>query len=156
MDDAGIYARRVPGLDRAVQIGVAGGRVISVSFPHDPDADAGNDHPVLDRIEAYLAGDRETFEDVTVALTLPTRLRPVLETLRSVPYGETETTEALARMTPDLDAEDAGDREAVREALDENLAPLLVPDHRVRDGKSAAPDDVVTRLREIEGIAGGR
>lgn len=156
MDDAGIYARRIPSLDRAVQIGVAGGRVISVSFPRDPDADAGDDHALLDRIEAYFAGDHETFEGVTVALTLPTRFRPVLEALRGVPYGETVTVEALARMTPGLDAEDASDRETVREALGENPAPLLVPDHRVRDGTSVAPDDVVARLREVEGIAGGR
>jgi methylated-DNA-[protein]-cysteine S-methyltransferase len=156
MDDAGIYARSVPGLDRAVQIGVAGGRVISVSFPHDPAPDAGSDHPLLDRVEGYFAGDAETFGDVTVALTVPTDRRAVLEALREVPYGETVSVEALARMTPRLDADDGGDGETARAALAENPAPLLVPDHRVTDGTSVAPADVAARLKQIEEIAGTR
>jgi methylated-DNA-[protein]-cysteine S-methyltransferase len=154
MEDAGIYARSVPEFERIVQVGVAGGRVVSVSFPRDPDAGAENDHPILDRIEAYAAGEQERFEDVTVALTLPTDLRSVLETLETVPYGETVTVASLARMTPGLDAEDAGDQGTVRDALGQNPTPLLVPDHRVTDGRSAAPAEVVARLREIEGIAG--
>ena len=152
MDDAGIYAREIPGLERTVQIGVAGGRVISVSFPRDPDPGSRADHAVLDRIEDYFEGDRESFEDVTVALTLATDRRAVLEALRSVPYGESVTVERLARMTAGLDAEAADDLETVRRALAENPAPLLVPDHRVRDGERAAPAEVVDRLRAIEGI----
>jgi methylated-DNA-[protein]-cysteine S-methyltransferase len=154
MDDAGIYARSIPGFERVVQVGVAGGRVISVSFPRDPDSDAGSEHPILDRIGEYAAGEQERFEDVTIALTLPTDLQPVLEALETVPYGETVTVESLARMTPGLDAEDVGDQETVRTALGQNPAPLLIPDHRVTDGQSAAPAEVATRLREIEGIAG--
>jgi methylated-DNA-[protein]-cysteine S-methyltransferase len=156
MDDAGIYARSIPGLERPVQVGVAGGRVISVSFPRDPDSGAGDDHPILDRIEAYAAGETETFEDVAVVLTVPTGTRAVLEALRDVPHGETVTVETLTGMTPRLDPEDADDRETVRGALTENPAPLLIPDHRVTDGRSAAPAEVVTRLREIEGITGER
>jgi methylated-DNA-[protein]-cysteine S-methyltransferase len=156
MDDAGIYARSISELERIVQVGVAGGRVISVSFPRDPDPDAGDDHSLLDRIETYVAGETETFEDVAVVLTVPTDTRTILETLREVPYGETVTVETLTRMTPRLDPEDADDRETVRGALTENPAPLLIPDHRVTDGRSAAPAEVVTRLREIEGIAGER
>ncbi|MFB6227303.1 MAG: MGMT family protein [Halobacteriales archaeon] len=155
MEDAGIYARSIPGFARTVQVGVAGGRVISVSFPGDPDSEAGSQHPILDRIEDYAAGKPERFEDVTVALTLPTDLRAVLETLREVPCGETVTVEALTRMTPGLDAEDADDEETVRAALGQNPAPLLIPDHRVTDARSVAPAEIVTRLREIEGIAGG-
>jgi methylated-DNA-[protein]-cysteine S-methyltransferase len=154
MDDAGIYARSIPGFGRVVQVGVAGGRVVSVSFPRDPDPEASTDHPILDGIEAYAAGEREQFDDVTVALTVPTDLRTVLETLETVPYGETVTVEALSRMTPGLDAEDSDDQSTVRTALAENPAPLFIPDHRVTDGRSAAPAEVATRLREIEGIAG--
>jgi methylated-DNA-[protein]-cysteine S-methyltransferase len=154
MDDAGIHARSIPGLERPIQVGVAGGRVISVSFPRDPDSDADDDHPILDRVEAYAAGGTETFGDVSVALTVPTGTRTVLETLREVPYGETVTVETLTRMTPRLDPEDADDQETVRGALAENPAPLFVPDHRVTDGRSAAPPEIVTRFREIEGITG--
>lgn len=156
MDEAGIYARALPDLDRVVQIGVAGGRVISVSFPREPDPESAAAHSLLDRIEAHFAGDPETFEDVTVGLTLPTDQRAVLEALRSVPLGETVTLEQLTGMTPDLDPEEAGDRETVRSALDANPAPLLLPDHRVVDGPSAAPADVVDRLRALEGIDDGR
>ena len=155
MDEAGIYARAVPELDRAVQVGVAGGRVISVSFPRDPDPGSSADHDLLDRIEAYLGGEPDGFEDVTVALTVPTTQRRVLERLREVPYGETTTVEALARMTPRLDAEEADARDTVRAALADNPAPLLIPDHRVTNVTGAAPADVVERLRAIEGIAGG-
>jgi methylated-DNA-[protein]-cysteine S-methyltransferase len=154
MEDAGIYVRSISGFGRVVQVGIASGRVVSVSFPRDPDSAAEREHRILDQIEAYVAGERERFEDVSVALTLPTDPRTVLETLEGVPYGETVTVEALARMTPGLDADDEGDRNTVQTALGENPVPLFVPDHRVTDGRSAAPTEVVTRLREIEGIAG--
>lgn len=153
MDEtAGIYAREVPGLDRHVQLGVAGRRVISVSVPRDPDADAGGDHELLDRLVAYFEGEREDFSDVTVALTLPTDRRAVLETLRSVPYGESATVAALARMTPDLDDEDEDDLALVRDALRENPVPILCPDHRVSDGPSALPGEVARACREVEGL----
>jgi methylated-DNA-[protein]-cysteine S-methyltransferase len=154
MEDAGIYARSIPELGRVVQIGVAGGRVVSISFPRDPDAEARTEHQILDQIEAYAGGEREQFEDVTIALTTPTDRRTVLETLETVPYGETVTVEALSRMTPGLDAEDPDDQGTVRTALAENPTPLCIADHRVIDGRSAAPAEIATRLREIEGIAG--
>ncbi|MFC4406971.1 MGMT family protein [Haloarchaeobius iranensis] len=151
---AGIYARHSPFLDRDVQIGVASGRVISVSFPEGADADAGADHPVLDRIDEYLDGVASVaFDDVEAALTLPTDQRTVLETLREqVPYGEDVSVAQLARLTPGLDAEDDDDLVLVRTALDANPVPLLVPDHRVRDGPSAAEPHVEQKLRSIEGL----
>ena len=154
MDDAGIYARSLPDLGRAVQVGVAGGRIISVSFPRNPDAGAGHGHELLDRIEAYFDGEPDAFDDVTVALTLPTDRRRVLEALRGIPYGETVDVAGLARVTPRLDADDSDAGETVRAALAENPAPLLVPDHRVHDGTSAAPTAVADRMRRIEGIGG--
>jgi len=151
-DAAGIYARESAVLDRYVQIGVAGERVLAVSFPDEPDDQTGSDHPLLDRIEAYLGGERDDFADVTVALTVPTDRRSVLEALREVPYGESVSVDQLTRMTPGLDSEEASDREAVRTALGENPAPLLLPDHRVRDGPSNAPGEVIDQLRRIEGL----
>jgi len=151
-DAAGIHARESTVLDRYVQIGVAGERVLAVSFPDEPDEQAESDHPLLDRIEAYLEGEHDDFADVTVALTVPTDRRSVLETLREIPYGEDVSVEQLTRMTPGLDPEEASDRETVRAALRENPAPLLLPDHRVRDGPSSAPSGVVDDLRRIEGL----
>lgn len=146
----GIFARDSGYLDCYVQIGVASERVVSVSFPEAPDDEAGDDHPVLDRIDAYLEGVEDDFRDVEVGLTVPTGHRVVLETTREVPYGEQVTVEKLSRMTPDLDPDE--DAELVRTALAENPVPLLVPDHRVRDAPSAAPPEVEQRLRSLEGL----
>jgi methylated-DNA-[protein]-cysteine S-methyltransferase len=149
--DAGIYARESVTLDRYVQVGVAGGRVLSVDFPESPDADAGEDLPLLDRIDASLEGEREDFADVDVAMTMPTDRRDVLQAVRGVPYGEQLSVAELAGMTPGLEGND-GDRQLVRTALAENPAPLVIPDHRVRDGPSAAPPAVEKRLRSVEGL----
>ncbi len=151
MDDAGIYTRESEYLDCYVQLGLASDRVIAVSFPGSSDGDD-DDHPLLDRIEAYLEGERETFEDVTVALTVPTDQRSVLEATRNIPYGEQVSVERLARMTAGLDADSDEDHDAVRTALAANPAPLLIPDHRVRDGPSGAPPEVEQRLRSLEGL----
>jgi methylated-DNA-[protein]-cysteine S-methyltransferase len=150
--DAGIYARESQYLDRYVQLGAASGRVLSVSFPEVPD-DAVEEHPVLDRIFEYLDGlEPITFDEVQVAMTMPTDQRAVLESVREVPYGDQVSVETLARMTAGLDHEAEDDLVLVRTALDGNPAPLLVPDHRVRDGPSAAPPDVEQRLRSLEGL----
>ncbi len=150
MDEvAGIYARESGYLDCYVQLGLAQGRVISVAFPARPDPDAETDHELLDRIQAYLQGERDGFADVTVALTMPTDRRGVLESVREVPYGEQATVEQVAGMTPDIAADD---RTLVREALADNPVPLFVPDHRVRDGPSGAPAAVEQRLRSVEGL----
>lgn len=151
MDDvAGIYARESTFLDRYVEIALAQGRVISVSFPAEPEPDAAAEHDLLDRVEQYLGGQPDEFEDVSVALTLPTDRRELLETVRSVPYGETATVDQIARMTPGRDpAEDHAAE--VREALADNPAPLLIPTHRVRDTAGGAPANVAERLRAVEG-----
>ncbi|QRV16195.1 MGMT family protein [Haloterrigena salifodinae] len=149
--DAGIYARESSYLDRHVQLGAASGRVLSVTFPERPDDDAETDHPVLDRIFEYLDGLEEiTFDDVQVALTVPTDQRAVLESVREIPYGDQVTVDTLARMTSGLDHEDEDDVILVRTALDQNPAPILIPDHRVRDGPSAAPPAVEQKLRSLE------
>jgi len=153
MDEAaGIFARDVAFLDRAVQLGVASGRVIDVSFPGSTPEDADDKHPLFEEITAYFEGAEIDFTSVEVALTMATDRREILETLRSVPYGEEVSVEQLTRMTPGLDPEREEDRSLVRMALAENPVPLLVPDHRVRDGPSGAPPAVEQQLRSIEGL----
>jgi len=146
----GIYAVESERLGRAVQLGIASGKVINVSFPEAPDAGAQGDHPLLARIERYLAGEQEDFADVDVGLTVPTDQRAVLEKVRTIPYGESVTVDQLARMAPGLDPEE--DRAVVRTALAENPVPLVIPDHRVRDGPGATPSGVAAGLRSIEGL----
>lgn len=150
---AGIFARRSPYLERYVQVGVASGRVIRIEFPETVDEDVPSDHDVLDRLFEYLEGVSEVdFDDVEVALTVPTDRRAVLEQLRTIPYGEDVDVATLAQMTPDLDAEDDEDLILVRTALDENPIPILLPDHRVRNGPSGAPPPVEQKLRSLEGL----
>lgn len=145
--DTGIYAREIAPLDHIVQVGIASGRVISLSFPESPTEDATPDHDLLDRIERYAAGSPEGFDDVPVALTVPTDHRTVLERILTVPYGETIDVATLARTTPDLDEDD---REDVRTALEANPVPILIPTHRVTDGPGVLPADLDRRLRSIE------
>lgn len=149
---AGIHAREHDYLGHIVQIGVAGGKLLSVSFPAVADDEATPDHPLLDRLERYLDGARDDFSDVDVGFTLPTDQRAVLEALRGVGYGDGVNVERVAAMTPGLDPEEEADLDLVRRALAANPVPIVVPDHRVRDGPSAAPPPVEQRLRSLEGL----
>lgn len=149
---AGIYVRESPYLERYVQVGYASGKVIDVAFPEAAPEDAEEVHELIDRIFAYLEGEHDDFRDVPVALTVPTDQRAVLETVREIPYGEDVNVLQVARMTPGLDPEDDDDRMLVREALEANPTPLLVADHRVRDGPSAAPPGVEQKLRVLEDL----
>lgn len=149
MEDAGIYARESALLERTVQLGIASGRVINVSFPETAPADAESTHPLLDRVFDYLDGAEDQFSDVELALTVPTEQRRVLEAARNVPRGETITVERLARLAG-LDDEDEEDLLTVRTALQENPTPIFVPDHRIRDANGATPSRVAETLRSIE------
>ncbi|MFP9191997.1 MGMT family protein [Natronosalvus vescus] len=150
--DAGIYSFESSFLDRYVQVGIASGRVVSVSFPDQPDPNAvEGDHPILERIDEYLEGVSEVaFDDVELALTVPTDQRAVLEQVRAIPYGESVGVQSIARMTPGLDPDDDDDAILIRTTLDENPIPIVIPDHRVRDGPSAAPPPVEQKLRSLE------
>lgn len=152
MDESGIFATESPYLERYVQIGLASGRVLKVTFPTTPDEDALDSHEILDRVEQYFEGGKNTFDDIDVALTLPTDKRNVLLKLREVPFGTQISVKQLATMTSGIDPEDEDDIELVREALAANPAPIIIPDHRVRDGPSAAPPDVEQKLRTLEGL----
>lgn len=151
--EAGIYARESSYLDRCVQIGIASGRVVSISFPVGLTSEAESDHDLLDRLFEYLEGVEDDFADVECALTVPTDQRAVLDAVREIPYGEQVTIERLTRRIAEFDADDGeGDRDRVRAALDDNPIPLVIPDHRVRNGPSAAPPTVEQRLRSLEGL----
>ncbi|WP_096393057.1 MGMT family protein [Halorubrum trapanicum] len=149
---SGVFAREFDEIGRTVQVGFAGGRVISVSFPAEPPGDADGDHDLLDRIEAYLGGERDEFAEVALGLTVPTDQREVLESLRSVPYGEEVSVSRLARLAG-FDPDDADDLETVTGALNDNPVPVLLPDHRVSGGPYATPGEVRDVLRSVEGIS---
>lgn len=146
-DTAGIYARESSVLGRYVQIGMAGGRVIAVSFPEtvNSTAVASDSIEVLDRVFAYLDGQKEEFADVDTGLTVPTDHRAVLESTRKIPYGTTVDIDQLAR-TAGLE----DDTSTARKALANNPVPLVIPDHRVRDAPSGAPPAVEQQLQQLE------
>ncbi|QLG26216.1 methylated-DNA--[protein]-cysteine S-methyltransferase [Halorarum halophilum] len=148
--DTGVYARESDRLGRVVELGVAAGRVLSVSFPADLPSDADPDHPILDRLFDYVDGVEDDFADVTLAITVPTAQRNVLDSVRTVPYGDTVTLDLVVRMTSGLDHEDEADLETAREALRANPVPVFVPDHRVTVAEGATPADVAETLRSIE------
>lgn len=152
MDDAGIYARESAVLDRYIQLGIAQGRVLTVEFPHTPDDEAKEGHELLDRIEAYLRGNEDDFEDVEVALTMETDQRDVLEKVREIPYGDSGTVRQVALMVPGRSDSDDDDLRAIQDALAANPAPIFVPTHRVTDGPDSLPSDVAAKLRAVEGI----
>ena len=145
----GIYARRFDELGTVIQLGVASGQVIDLSFPDTILDDAATDHAVFERIDGYLDGDRLALTDVEIALTVPTDHRQVLDALQKVSAGNTVTVSRLTRLAG-LEEDNEDDQATVREAVRANPMPLLIPDHRVRDTQGATPADVAARLREIE------
>ncbi|MFB6221476.1 MAG: MGMT family protein [Halolamina sp.] len=149
MEDAGIYARESGTLGRVVQLAIASSQVIDVSFPETAPDDAEADHPLLDRVFAYLDGAEDEFADVETAITVPTDQRTVLEAVDQIPYGETGTTRQVAHMA-NLNPDDEDDAETVRTALRANPVPIFVPDHRVENAPGATPADVAATLRNIE------
>ncbi len=151
MTASGIYARKIPEQDYSVQIGLASGRLVSLECPDTPDPGAETEHALLDRLEEYLTGTEMEFSDVAIALTVPTDQRAILETLREVPYGEQITRAELAAMTPGLETDD-GVPSVVDETLSSNPIPIILPDHRIEDGRSTLPAPIGRHLREIEGL----
>lgn len=147
----GIFAHESSYLGTWIQIGIASDQVVQVSFPARPEEDAQEEHQLLNRVLAYLEGDPDSFEDVEVALTVPTDHRAILTATREIRYGTQTTVEGLVGMAG-LDPDDEDTVEEARTALAENPVPLIIPDHRVRDGPSGAPPEVEQRLRSLEGL----
>ena len=145
----GIYAQRFDELDTVIQLGVASGQVIDVSFPDTVPDDATTDHEVFTLINDYLDGDRLALTDVEIALTVPTDHRQVLDALQNVSAGNTVTVSRLARLAG-MDEDSEEDQAAIRDALQANPVPLLIPDHRVHDAQGATPSDVAATLRNLE------
>ena len=146
----GIYAQRFDELDTVIQLGVASGQVIDVSFPDTAPDDATTDHEVFTLINDYLDGDRLALTDVEIALTVPTDHRQVLDALQNVSAGNTVTVSRLARLAG-MDEDSEENQAAIRDALQANPVPLLIPDHRVHDAQGATPSDVAATLRDLEG-----
>lgn len=153
MDDSGIEHRWSEYLDTCVQVGVAGGRVVSVSFVDEPapesdEAFEGEGSDGLEAIFAYLEGDIETSLDVPYALTVSGVERRALERTRDLPYGTTLTYEEFASSVGEEDVE------MIRDTLHKNPVPIVLPSHRVvaegGTGGFAGPRRTKELLLELE------
>jgi O-6-methylguanine DNA methyltransferase len=110
-------------------------------------------HPLAERFRAYFAGERVSFEDVTLDDEGATPFqRAVADALRAVPYGEVVTYGELAAL--------AGHPRAQRAAgsfCAHNRFPIVVPCHRVvaADGLGSYGSSGVAykrRLLELERV----
>ncbi|MDY7082603.1 MAG: methylated-DNA--[protein]-cysteine S-methyltransferase [Halobacteria archaeon] len=146
----GIEHRYSDYLETHVQVGVAGDKVVSVRFTDSPEGDS-NGSQVLEDIFAYLDGEDVDLSGYDVGLTVAGVERRALERTREIPRGTTVTYTELAQSI----GVDDDEFPEVREAIDTNPVPILLPSHRVVAesglGNFAGPKRVKRRLLELEG-----
>ena len=110
-------------------------------------------HELADRLKAYFAGARDSFQDVQLELSWCTPFqRRVVETLRSIPYGETATYGEVAALAGHPNAQ-----RAVGSACAANRFALIVPCHRVvaaggLGSYGSLGPGYKRRLLELEGV----
>ncbi len=149
----GIFHRYSEYLESYVQVGTAGDKVVSVSFPETPDEDSiQDDLEVLDSIFEYIDGEEVDLSEYDVGLTLGGIERSALLRTRDIPRGTTITYEELAESI----GADEDDYEDVREALVSNPVPVLLPCHRVVEesgiGDYTGETSIKRRLLEVEDV----
>jgi methylated-DNA-[protein]-cysteine S-methyltransferase len=108
---------------------------------------------LVDRVRGFLAGSRDTFEDVELDLEWCTTFqRAALAVMRAIPYGEVASYGEVAALAGHPNAQ-----RAVGSVCAANRFSLFVPCHRVvaADGLgsygSLGPD-YKRRLLELEGV----
>ena len=110
--------------------------------------------PMVERIRAYFAGERDSFADVELDLSWATRFQlAVAEALRAVPYGEVVTYGELAALAGHPNAQRAAGTFCAH-----NRFALFVPCHRVvaADGLGSYGSlgvDYKRRLLALEDVA---
>ena len=109
-------------------------------------------HPVVDRVRAYFAGEKVSFDDVPLDLAWATPFQErVALALRAIPHGETVTYGELAALAGHPNAQRAAGTFCAH-----NRFPLFVPCHRVvaADGLGSYGSlglEYKRRLLELEG-----
>ena len=138
------------------ELGFVGGLVAWHELPTTAGAvgaDVHARHAVVERIHAYLSGERDTFVDLALELDWCTPFqRATVEAMRSIPYGETATYGEVAALAGHPNAQ-----RAVGSVCAANRYGIVVPCHRVvgADGLgsygSLGPG-YKQRLLELEGV----
>lgn len=120
-----VLAYRVPKWGTG-ELWLDGGMVVYHELPRAGKGSSAR-HPLVDRLRAYFAGERDSFADLELDLDWCTPFqRAIAEALRRVPYGETVTYGELAAL--------AGHPNAHRAAgsfCAGNRFALFLPCHRV-------------------------
>ena len=128
------------------------GRVVNHELPRAGRPVRPARHPVVERLRAYFAGERVSFEDVKLDLSWATPFQTgVADALQAIPYGETVTYGELAALAGHPNAQRAAGTFCAR-----NRFPLFVPCHRVvaADGLGSYGSlglEYKRRLLELEG-----
>lgn len=155
------HAYDVAGWGRG-ELWLAGGRVVEHGLPAPPrgapGAPAGavpeRSRWIVERVTAYLAGERVTFADVPLDLDWCTPFqRAVAEALQAVPWGEIATYGELAAL-----AGHPGAQRAVGSFCAANRFALFLPCHRVVaaggiGGYGASGVPLKRRLLRLEHVA---
>jgi methylated-DNA-[protein]-cysteine S-methyltransferase len=91
------------------------------------DGSGSGSHPLADRFRNYFAGEPDVFSDVELELAWCTPFqRRVVDTIRSIPYGETATYGEVAALAGHPNAQ-----RAVGSVCAANRFAVVVPCHRV-------------------------
>ncbi|HEY3068903.1 MAG TPA: methylated-DNA--[protein]-cysteine S-methyltransferase [Gaiellaceae bacterium] len=126
--------------------------VVNHELPRPAEPPVEVSHRLLERLEAYFAGERVSFADVDLDVTWNTPFNTAItDALRAVPYGETVTYGELAALAGHPNAQRAAGTFCAR-----NRFPLFVPCHRVvaADGLGSYGSlglEYKRRLLELEG-----
>jgi methylated-DNA-[protein]-cysteine S-methyltransferase len=103
------------------------GRVVNHELPRAGGPVRPSRHPVVERLQAYFAGDPVFFDDVDLDFSWATPFQTgVADALRAISYGETVTYGELAALAGHPNAQRAAGTFCAR-----NRFPLFVPCHRV-------------------------
>jgi len=130
-----------------------GDRVLHSELPRPRAGRAEGEHPLVERLQRYFAGERVDFADVEVELGDETAFsRRLAAAMRAIPYGEVVSYGELAALSGHPNAQ-----RAAGSVCANNRFPLVVPCHRVvaangigRYGASGV--GYKRRLLELEGV----
>jgi methylated-DNA-[protein]-cysteine S-methyltransferase len=142
--DKGLARVALPGRDRAkTELWIS-------RDPAEPGFPEGALAGLPERIRRYAQGEHEDFTDVSLDLDeVPLFNRQAYAELLKIPYGETTTYGAIARLLGDVALS-----RAVGQAMGANPIPLVIPCHRVlgADGKTggfSSPGGVTAKMRML-------
>jgi len=126
--DDGMKRATVSGIVGSIEVCWSTAGIASIRFLHEAiEPDGGAATPLLEKLKAYLFGERVDFKDEPLRLTDCTPFqRKVLEACRQIQYGETTSYAGLARLVGQ-----PGAARAVGGVMRRNPVPIIIPCHRV-------------------------